>query len=258
MKTLISNKPLVITLSVFIITIGYFVYVSSEAYNQYDIPSGFIQPERSDYTVLQAIENCDSSNILNNFNYNQYLKNGNYCDFKSLEKDFNLIDSIYRDPLSITETLFYTALADSMIAMDNKELLAYNPEYLLYKIGWVKRFVFYAECAPKRKYLYVGIYDKWIQEITDRLEHYISLDNNIKYEAKFKAIVTICQQEGYTIPLGMSSTDKIADYLVEGRYAYIWNRFWYSTGFFTKLIAFIIVIFISFSCTFTLFKILKK
>lgn len=258
MKKLISNKPFVILLAVFISTVFYFVYEASEAYEQYDIPFAFECNKTTDFSIYDALEGCDSTNILSNFDYQLYLEKGNYCDFNSLQYDMNIIDNLYNDPLNITEILFYRALADTMINNHQDNLNEYNPEYLINQLGWIERYSHYSECYSQREFLYGGIYEKWMQTISNKIISYVILEPSLKYKSKFKIIVSICKLDGYIIPIGVNSVEKIADYLVEGKYSYIWNRFMYSTSFYTRFLVYLIIGLTSFTYIYTLNIILKK
>ena len=258
MKKIIYNKPFIILLIVFVSTVFYFIHEASEGYEQYDIPFAFECDEKTGFSIYDAIEDCDSSNILSNFNYQLYLEKGNYCDFNSLEKDINIIDSIYKNYYSITLPLFYGALADTLIGNNKSQLKKYNPIYLIDKLGWLERLNYYEECSPKKKYLYTGIHEKWMQTILNNLEIYLEEDEKLKYTSKFKLIVSICRLKGKILPIKLNSMEKISDYLVQGRYSYIWMRFWENTGILFKIIVFISTFFAIYSFQKTIYLIFKK
>lgn len=258
MKKLFSNIPFIVTFSIFIVTVFYFVYQASEAYEQYDIPFAFECNRTTEFSIYDAIENCDSTNILSNFDYQLYLERGNYCDFNSLEKDIKIIDSIYKDFYNVTLPLFYAALSDSMIKYEQTELDNYNPDYLIDKLGWLERFNYYAECSPTNKYLYGGIDEKWKQNILAQLETYLKRNKKLKYASKFKTIVSICKLHGKILPIKLNSLEKTSDYLVEGRYTYIWKRFWENTGVFIKIILLSGILFTLYCVQNTIYSLIKK
>ena len=258
MKKIIYNKPFIILLIVFVSTVFYFIHEASEGYEQYDIPFAFECDEKTGFSIYDAIEDCDSSNILSNFNYQLYLEKGNYCDFKSLEKDINIIDSIYKNYYSITLPLFYGALADTLIRNNKSQLNNYKPIYLINKIGWLERFSYYAECYPKNKYLYAGIDEKWMQTILAQLEIYLDKDEKLKYASKFKTIVSICKLHGKILPIKLNSLEKISDYLIEGRYTYIWKRFWENTGIMIKIMLLSGFLFTIYSFKITIYSLIKR
>jgi hypothetical protein len=258
MKKLISNKPFIILLAVFISIVFYFVYEASEAYEQYDIPFAFECNKTTDFSIYDALEGCDSNNILSNFDYQLYLEKGNYCDFNSLENDITIIDSIYNDFYNITLPLFYAALSDSMIKIEQADLDNYNPDYLINKLGWLERFNYYAECSPRNNYLYGGIEERWMQSILDELDTYLNNNKKLKYASKFKTIVSICKLHGKILPIKLNSLEKTSDYLVEGRYTYIWKRFWENTGIIIKIILLFGILFTLYSVQNTIYSLIKK
>ena len=59
---------------------------------------------------------------------------------------------------------------------------------------------------------------------------------DIKYDFKFKYLVGFCQSRQFSPPIGMSSGEKIVAYVIEGKYAYLFNRFWFGTGWMFKFL----------------------
>ena len=258
MKKLISNKPFVITLAVFIITIGYFVYVAGEGYKL----NGMISLEKcnkhTDFDLLNEIKSIDSSNIINDFPYNDYLKYSNYCDINNLLSHIQILDSMYHNTNEITIPILYTTLTDSLSKTFTKEHEVFNPQLLINQLYWAKNMKAYESYFVKYDLIFAIVYEYWMSHITNLLEIYFVDNKNLKYDFRFKLLLNECSLENYNISLGMRYHEKIADYLIQGKYSYIWSRFYNGTGWIVKVCIIILILFNLFCINFTLNNFIKK
>lgn len=248
MKRLLKNIPFlsVSTLAIFL-TI-FLVYKSSENFELYDIPS-VDNNITYNSNLLSSIKECDSINVLKNFNYRNYIYQGIPFNLKTLKNDILILDSIYGNEIS--QNVIYYSLTDSLIELENEKMKNFDAMFLYKKLDWVERFKYYAESDSLNKFLFLGIYDKWMITICNKLIDYLEIDSDLKYQTNFKTITAICKLKGFTIPIGFSSMEKITDYLIEGKYAYIWSRFWYSTPIIFKLLVFVLISYGIFSVYYT-------
>jgi hypothetical protein len=257
MKKLISNKPFVILLAVFISTVFYFVYEASEAYVSHDIPMSSNCIKTNSYSILQSLHESDSNNILKTFDYRLFLEKSNYCNYSDISNNIEIIDSIYGNFNEITEPLFYNLLGDTLINSYG-ELKTFNPTFILKKLNWIRSLKYYAEFNNKHYFIYMGVYDRWFQKITQLLSNELELNSNLKYNNNFKIIAAQCKLEGYYIPQKLNSKEKLINYLVEGKFSYIWNRIWNNTNFITKIILLLFISGSIYSICFTSAFIIKK
>ena len=142
--------------------------------------------------------------------------------------------------------------------MINYELISYDSKYILEKFDWVRSMKFYSQINKKNKYLFLGIYDRWMQKIVWTLTKELKNNNTIKYNNNFKIIAAQCKLEGYYVPQKKSSFEKVVDYLSDGRYTYIFKRLSSEINIYILIFLIIISAFNIFCIYFTLKRIIKQ
>jgi hypothetical protein len=191
--------------------------------------------EREFIDIEKCLDTISAEQILIKFPVNQYLNYSNYKDIDKLSVDLDVVDSTFKAPILITESLFYSILADSLISNFKSEFSSYNPDFLLERLIWAREFLIYSEVYPNRRVLFKAIYASWMDKISNSLGTYLEDNSNLKHQFNYKFLHTECSLANYQIPLGLSKSEKIVDNLIQSKYKYIWDRFWFSTGWLSKL-----------------------
>lgn len=197
------------------------------------------QNEEGEFIAIEkCLDTISAEQILIKFPVNHYLNYSNYKDIDKLSFDLDVVDSTFEAPILITESLFYSILADSLMASFKSEFSSYKPNFLLSRLNWAREYLIYSEVYPARRVLFKAIYSSWMDKISNSLSVYLENNPNLKHQFSFKYLHTQCSLANYQIPLGLSKSEKIVDNLVQGKYKYIWDRFWFSTGWLPKIIVF--------------------
>ena len=192
--------------------------------------------ELSKPTFIDEIINIDSSEIVKQFPYQKIIKNSNFCDVNYIIRNCKLLDSMYKNRAEITIPIMYTLLADSLISKFKNEHENYNPDLLINQIQWANNMKTCEKAFPEYDLIFLIVHDGWMNQISNLLSKYFENNEDIKYQLKFKILRNYCQINNYTIPVGLKSSEKLVDYLIESKYSYIWGRIYHGTGFLFKFI----------------------
>ena len=231
---------LILSFSFLLIFNSYLFYKAGEEFSF----TGFQPIEEcesaNEFNLYSKLKGIDSINLLNKFPYQEYLNNSNYCNLKSIIADFKIVDSMYKNRDELTIPLFYNLLTDSLINFKKNKTKKFNPDFLIKKINWAKKMKVASQLNQEYEIIFLIVYEGWLNHISNLLSSYFENDKNIKYNLKFKILKNECSLEKYTVPVGLRTHEKLIDYLIEGRYSYIWGRLYHGTSFWIK---FAIIIF---------------
>jgi hypothetical protein len=230
------------------ITIGYIIFTASTilvlylAYRlvamgpetQFSLGSDEYE-EQEFIDIARCLDKISADQILVKFPVELYLTYSNYKEIEKLSADLDAVDSTFNAPILVTESLFYSILADSLISNFKSEFSSYNPDFLLDRLIWAREFLIYSEVYPARRVLFKAIYSSWMDKISNSLSTYLEENSNLKHQFSYKFLHTECSLANYQTPLGLSKSEKIVDNLIQSKYKYIWDRFWFSTGWLSKL-----------------------
>ena len=232
----------------------YFILASTENYDDTDLHVLDECEPYSEFNLLKEIKNIDSSEIVDKFPYRKYIEESGYCDINNISKHIIILDSNYNNHWDISMNTLLVAVTDSLKEYKSKELSEFNPQFLINKIEWAKKMKRYGECYPNNKFLFEVTYEFWMSEISSLMYKYNGQDSKIRYDFRYKYLVTCLSMDKYYVSFGYSKKQKIIKYLTEGRYMYIWNRIYKSTSLLTKSI----LVFLIFLTTFTYISTFKK
>lgn len=255
MRNYMKNISFVVMIFLFLSFIVYFIY-ALKYYSPYSHPVK-LSCIYKNYNLYEKLSKISPKKIFYEFNYSDFLENGDYCDFKSLQSTINIFDSTYNDYFTITEPILYYALADSLIKKERNSINTNNLDYLISRLNWISGFRYYSEMSVRNRDLYESIHGAWLSKISNEIIKSIDKDKNLLFNYKVKHILSLCKAEGYIIPIKISNSYKVIDNLINGNYSYILKRFWYSTSLFLKLLVFVPIVITSFIYI-NFFKNLKK
>jgi len=194
------------------------------------------------FNFEKYLKKIDTNNIKATFPYRIYIDSANYDDLNCIKRDVNILNSIStKDTLSNLE-LFYIALSDTLKNKQSSKFNAYNPDSLYSVIQWAEKYNYYSLIDKKNEILYKAIYDYWINIISNKLEDYYKENNALKYDYKFKYLITKCAEKGYSSSIGSTNFEKILINIGENKWSYLLNRFWNGTGLFFKLPLFLFLL----------------
>ena len=233
----------------------YFIVISTENYDDTDLHVLDECEPYSEFNLLQEIKNIDSLEIVDKFPYRKYIEESGYCDINNISKHIIILDSNYNNHFDISMNTLLVALTDSLKEYKSKELSEFNPQFLINKIEWAKKMKHYGECYPNNKFLFDVTYEFWMSEISSLMYKYNGDNSILRYDFRYKYLVTCLSMEKYFVSFGFSKKEKMINYLTEGRYMYIWNRIYKSTSLLTKSILLFLIFLTTFTFIFTFKKI---
>jgi len=232
----------------------YFIITATENYDDTDL---YVLEEcepYSEFNLLKEIKNIDSSEIVKKFPYKKYIEESGYCDVNNISNHIMILDSNYNNHWDISMNTLLVALTDSLKEYKSEELSKFNPQFLINKIEWAKKMKRYGDCYPNNKFLFYVTYEFWMSQISSLMYKYNGDNSKLRYDFRYKYLVTCLSMEKYFVSFGFSKKEKMINYLTEGRYMYIWNRIYKSTSLLTKLT----LVFLIFLTIFTFIFSFKK
>lgn len=158
-----------------------------------------------------------------------------YCNFNNLEKDLDLL----KDSLNFggkAERLFYYFLVDKNKIFNTQDSNIFDPIKLLNWIIIAERSLIHATYSARNSYFFKAISRYYFNSISEQLTKLNRNDPTLKYDLNFKILVDRCRTNKYHVDQKFTNSEKLINYLVEKKYAYIINRFWIGTPAFFKII----------------------
>lgn len=253
----INISALILFLMLTILSV-YFVIKATRVYEDTDL--NFLEDcdSYSEFDLVNEVKNIDSNEIITKFPYKKYLNEAKYCDIKNINSHIYILDSLYNNHRGISLEILKIAFTDSLKNSNSENLIQYNPEFLNNKLEWAKQMNTYSKCFPKNRRLFRIVHKYWMNVISMSLSKFQGEKPDLKFDYTFKYLTTNISLEKYSMSYGFSKSQKIVNYLAEGRYMYIWNRIYKSTGWLTKFGLIILIFSTIFTYSFTIYKLFKK
>tara|TARA_B110000046_G_scaffold185004_1_gene225194 strand:- start:4069 stop:4857 length:789 start_codon:yes stop_codon:yes gene_type:complete len=215
-----------------------FLYIIFNATDNYEDTDIYVLDECEEYSgfdLNNLLLNIDSIDIQKKFPYHKYVKESNYCNINNLTSHINTLDTLYGNHWDLTMKILLVTLTDTLKSIETTKLEKFNPQYLINKIEWAKKMKSYGECLIESRFLFAVIHEYWMSEVNSKLYYYYSKNPNLKYDYRFKYLVSNLSAEKYAVSFGFSKLEKLINYSIEGRFMYIWNRIYKGTNWIVKL-----------------------
>lgn len=207
-----------------------------------NIPQERPCPFEAKFQLNHYLTRVDASNISQKFPYKAYLDSANWCNIQTITSDLELMDKTNGDT-ELNRDVMAQALTETLELRLQKSLQDFNPDSLIFLLQWAGRFNNYQELDEKNAQLYRRVHRYWFNLVSNKMGQYAEQHSSLKYNFKFKYIVASCHSKMFSPPIGYSGSEKIINNLIEQNFAYLFNRFWYSTGIVYKLVALVIITF---------------
>ena len=192
------------------------------------------------------------NNLTKTFPYNVYLDSANIFNIKNVLNDLALLDEFTQDS-ALNRDLFTRLLTEKLGDKIGNSLILYNPDSLIYLLQWADGFYHFQKIDSKNERFYRRVNRYWFNFISNKLGQFSETNPNIKYDIKFKYMVELCRARMFNPPIGNSNSEKVLNYFIEGKYSYLFQRLWFGTNIFFKLIILIGICF----CFYSLYCIYK-
>lgn len=158
----------------------------------------------------------------------EYLSKGYYCDPVLVLEDLAILDSVLGGELE-AEAFLFPVLTDSLKVKYKAAFNRYDMQVFMNMLAMAESYLVFRN-DKKFRYFFVGVHRYWFDQISNTLEDMLLVDPNVKFDPDFRILVSRCAQNDYHIAIEFSWLDKVTAYLIEGRFSYVWNRFWLRTS----------------------------
>ncbi len=233
-----------------ILGVVFLILVANIDYNS-QIPQ--IRPcdSQLEFDIEHYLNSIESSRIEDDFPYSIYLDSSNLCDVDSIICDARRIGKFYKgDDISGFDII--TNAMTTELERRNKNLdFKYNPDSLIRILHWAMRFNHFSDDYEINKFQSI-LKSFWFNKVSNKLSSVAKQSPRIKYDFKFRYLVSLCHSNMFSPSIGNSNFEKVIFYFIDSNYCYMFNRFWYSTGLEFKLGVALIAVFqlYSFWCVF--------
>ena len=210
------------------------------------IPEEGVCPQRAYFNLYNHISNLNKPNLKKEFPYGVYLDSADHCNISSIQADLKTLNTLNPVPKE-NQIILAKALTGTLEEKTSLKFNTYNPDSLIMLLQWVNKFNHYKDIDTANKKFYRMVHRHWYNFVSNKLGQYHDIDPDIKYDYKFKYLVSTCQSQNYPPDIKNSNTTKIIDNVINNKWAYLFKRFWDGTGVLFKLIFLGLILFTSYS-----------
>lgn len=168
------------------------------------------------------------------FSSKTYLELTSFCSPISVTKDLKHLSDLWKDS-DKAEDFLYHVLCDSNRALNSEWLKELKYQKMMDIIEIAERYRYHRKINPEHQYFFRGIHRFWLTKVSTHLEYELLNERTLKFNPEFRILVSKCAQNNYHIAIKYTYPEKVSFYLAEGRYAYIWNRYWHNSRWYEKL-----------------------
>lgn len=166
----------------------------------------------------------------------KYISNAALCDIPKIRKDIHALDSLFNDGKT-GKDIYIDLLTTQLLKRVEAGTSGNDLDSLTALVQWVARLDCLKDSDPEYGKVFRIVYRYWMNYISNQLGQYFEEDSGIKYDFKFRYLCAYCQSKKFSPPVGNSKMEKLAQYLTENQWVYIFNRFWYGTSVSAKFLA---------------------
>ncbi len=229
-----------IIISIFSIPIFLFLFIVINIDYSDNIPQ-YKAKEINNFHLYDHIKNLNQNNLIKDFPYNIYLDSANYDNIVSLRRAISDLDSISKDHM-LNQQVLSIALTEKLDERINSNFEKYNPDSLITLIQFAEKFNLYSETDRENAILYRSIYEHWMDYTIKKLDFYYNENLSIKYNYKYKYLVSRCSEKTYYGAVGKTQFEKVVNNVIEKNWSYLFNRFWIATSAPFKTIGFLLML----------------
>lgn len=185
---------------------------------------------------MEALLKTTASNhLLDDFPYDAYLASGRYCSLSAIKSDLEALDSLNPTETRLNQDILAITLTEKLEEEIAESFLQFNPDSMIQLLQWANQFNIYKELDSTHGDLFEMIYFHWLNFISNKLGGYYQEDSSIKYDYKFKYLVSTCKSKQFSPPIGNTNLEKVVNYMIDKQYSYLFFRFWNNTGLLFKI-----------------------
>jgi len=220
---------------VFICLVVAFFYIIKANYSTEVYTERKIVTTSNSYSLEKNLKKIELTKILKSFPAQNYLDSANTWDIKAIRNDLIMMDSVNPGNTRNNQEALSIALTTELQKRIENSYKSFNSDSLLMLIHWTERFNYYADIDDNNSTFYKVIYMYWMEYITNKLDEYYNEEPSIKYNYRFRYLVSRCHEKNYNPGFGCTNSEKVIIYIIDSKWSYLFNRFWYGTGVLFKM-----------------------
>lgn len=241
-----TNRFWIYSVVLFLTVTGFILFAIVNVNNSSDIPKEKQCPQNAYFNLCNHLVGLNKSNLKEAFPYKMYIDSADYCEIKSIQKHLQILNFINPDAKE-NQKILVKALTNNLEEKLSSKFKTYNPDTMIMLLQWVNKFQYYKDIDTTNLKFYRMVHRHWYNYVSNKLGQYHDSSPNLKYDYKFKYLVSACQSQNYPPDIRNSSTTKIIDNVVNSKWAYLFKRFWDGTGLLFKLMLSTIILFTFYS-----------
>lgn len=200
------------------------------------IPPESSCPPDNNFNLASHLTGINKDSLLQFFPYQLYLDSSNFCNIQSIQKAIADLNTFNPADSSKNQEVIYMALTDKLAQRIEPSLKTYHPDSLLKILQWSNKFDSYKDLDTANARAYNAISGYWLGVVTNHLSAYAEVNSSLKYQFKFRYIQGLCQSRQYQPSIGDTGFEKIVLDSIDSRWSYLFQRFWFGTGWLFKLV----------------------
>jgi hypothetical protein len=193
------------------------------------------------FDVSGCIRRADKSALFASFPYKDYLDSESVWDIDAVKHDLLVMDSLNADQGENRKTLS-NALTQVLASRERVSLQTWQPDSLLRLIQWSEQFRYYAQYDGNSDLFYQSVYQYWFDLVTGRLSALSRDKPSLKYDFKFKYLVTRCYEQRFATSLKITSYEKAFDNVLYSNWGHLINAGWTQSSTMIKVLLFLFLL----------------
>ena len=207
-------------------------------------------------SIENYVNKNDSLIIQNKFPYSEIIKSnclGNYSEINKIANYLYLIS----DSFTI-QNIVYNTLTDTLLKYKYNNNLNIPLDSMISLYQWVVGLNYMSKIDLNNQLIYEGAFLYWNGKISTYLNNYSKENTSKRNKFKFKYLVAKVEENGGSVSVKQTSTDKFVSNLIESNYAHLISATWNQTSIIQKIIITILTIITIYTYFYTIKKMIKN
>ena len=207
-------------------------------------------------SIENYVNKNDSLIIQNKFPYSEIIKSnclGNYSEINKITNYLYLIS----DSFTI-QNIVYNTLTDTLLKYKYNNNLNIPLDSMISLYQWVVGLNYMSKIDLNNQLIYEGAFLYWNGKISTYLNNYSKENTSKRNKFKFKYLVAKVEENGGSVSVKQTSTDKFVSNLIESNYAHLISATWNQTSIIQKIIITILTIITIYTYFYTIKKMIKN
>jgi hypothetical protein len=257
MKRLLTLPFFWIIIVAFLLVLAYLSLVIKVDYSD-NIPIENANENKCYFDLFNSLKEIKPAYFETNFPYEKYADSAGFRKINFLLEDLIIMDTLNPGNNLQNQQVLSVALTEKLEEQIRPKFEKYNPDSLIMIIQWAEKYEAYAEVDPEHATLFQVISSHWFNFASNTLRNYYDKEYTIKYNYKFRYINNRLRERKYLTTIKATYTEKVIDYIIQKKWSYLFNKFWYATGILYKSIVGLLVLIIIFPYFYIFKNIINK